>query len=185
MSNSSWYIWDARVRESTLKTTALEINKIPIIMHSTFKVIYLLYFADLVIINPITLFRIDLFEAAHGWRAREGGGHKKAPLPWNLSHISYKDETWDSYTLPKEDRKKVLNHVTYPLSSADISIFSLEISKICYIRKYKCRLHFGNFLIILIFFDSLKTFLINMVAILMVSAKLAAPAFLKERYSQI
>ena len=81
MSNSSWYIWDARVRESTLKTTALEINKIPIIMHSTFKVIYLLYFADLVIINPITLFRIDLFEAAHGWRAREGGVTKRPPFP--------------------------------------------------------------------------------------------------------
>ena len=29
------------------------------------------------------------------------------------------------------------------LSSADISLSSSEISKFCYIRKYKCRLHFG------------------------------------------
>ena len=41
---------------------------------------------------------MDLFEAAHGWGA-------KRPPPLNLSHISYKDETWHSYTLPKEDQK--------------------------------------------------------------------------------
>ena len=31
-----------------------------------------------------------------------------------------------------------------PLSSADISIDSLEISKFCYIKKYRHRLHFGT-----------------------------------------
>ena len=154
MSNSSWYIWDARVCESTLKTTALEISKIPIIMHSTFKVIYLLYFADLVIINPITLFRIGLFEAAHWWRARGGGVTKRPPFP-KICH-AYPTKMKLGTVIPylKKTEKKVLNHVTHPLSSADISIFSLEISKICYIRKHKCRLHFDNFLIILIFFDS-------------------------------
>ena len=55
--------------------------------------------------------------------------------PENLSHISYNDETWHNYTLPKEDPKKYMNHVTQPLSSADISIFSPEISKFFYIRK--------------------------------------------------
>ena len=31
--------------------------------------------------------------------------------------------------------QKNINHVTHPLSPADISIFSLEISKFCYIKK--------------------------------------------------
>ena len=30
------------------------------------------------------------------------GEAKNSPPPWNLSHISYNDETWHSYTLPKK-----------------------------------------------------------------------------------
>ena len=37
----------------------------------------------------------------------EGGGSKMAPLPKNLSHISYNNVTWHSYTLPKEDPKNI------------------------------------------------------------------------------
>ena len=37
--------------------------------------------------------------------SRIGGG--EAPLALNLSRISYKDETWHSYTLPKEDTKNI------------------------------------------------------------------------------
>ena len=33
--------------------------------------------------------------------------------------------------------QKHINLVTHPLSSADISIFLLEISKFCYIKKYR------------------------------------------------
>ena len=33
--------------------------------------------------------------------------------------------------------QKYVNHVTHPLSSADINIFSPEISKFCYIKKYR------------------------------------------------
>ena len=72
-----------------------------------------------------------------------------------------------------------MDHVTHLLSSADISIFSSEISKFCYIRKYRYRLHFRTyFLILLTFFESLKVFLINMVTILMMSSKLATPGLL-------
>ena len=42
---------------------------------------------------------MGFFSAAHGW-----GG---AFLEENLRHISYNDETWQSYTLPKEDPKNV------------------------------------------------------------------------------
>ena len=67
----------------------------------------------------LTLFKMGLFGAAHGWGW--GGGGKKAPPPppppppppqkgsppplQNMSHISCIDETWHSYTLPKEDPK--------------------------------------------------------------------------------
>ena len=33
-----------------------------------------------------------------------------------------------------------MSHVTHPLSCADISSFSSEIGKFCYIRKYRYRL---------------------------------------------
>ena len=39
----------------------------------------------------LTLFRMGIFGAAHR----------------NLSHISYNDETWHGYTLPKEDPKNI------------------------------------------------------------------------------
>ena len=71
---------------------------------------------------------MGFFGAAHGRGAK------------NLSHISYNDETWHSYTLPKESPKKYMNHVAHLLSFADISIFSTEISKFCYIKKYRYRL---------------------------------------------
>ena len=63
-----------------------------------------------------------------------GGGGKNTPQ--NLSHISCKNETWDNYTLTKEDPKN-----THTLSSAEISIFSQEISTFCYIKKYRYRLY--------------------------------------------
>ena len=31
----------------------------------------------------------------------------KMPSPQTLSHISYNDETWHSYTLPKQDPKNI------------------------------------------------------------------------------
>ena len=76
--------------------------------------------------------------------------------------------------------KKYMNHVTHPLGSADISIFSPKITKFCYIKKYRYRLHFdAQFLIFLTFIESLKIVLINVVTILMMSAKMATPAFRK------
>ena len=73
-----------------------------------------------------------------------------------------------------------MNHMTEPLCSADISNFSLENSKFCYIKKYRYRLHFDTqFLILLSFIESLKIFLINMVTILMMSAKMATPGLRK------
>ena len=53
----------------------------------------------------LTLLTMGLFfEAAHGlW------GTKRLPS-LNMSYISYNDDTWYSYTLPKENRKNI--HIT-------------------------------------------------------------------------
>ena len=65
------------------------------------------------------------------------------------------------------------------LDFADIHI-SLEISNFCYIEKYKYRFHFNTkFVILLTLFESLNVVLINNVAILMMSAKLATLGLLK------
>ena len=72
--------------------------------------------------------------------------------------------------------------MTQSLISADINIFSPEISSFCYIKKCRYRLHFNKqFLIPLTFFESVKVALTNMVAILMMLAKLATLGLLKTK----
>ena len=61
----------------------------------------------------LTLFRMGVFGAAHGW----GGAPSLKPVThilqwWNLSQLH----------LPKEDPKN-MNHVTHPLSSATSAFF--------------------------------------------------------------
>ena len=73
-----------------------------------------------------------------------------------------------------------MNRVTQPPTSAGIRIFSPEISKFCYIKKYRYELHFSTkFLILLAFLESLKIFVINLVIIFMMPAKKATPGLLK------
>ena len=92
----------------------------------------------------LTLFSIGIFLAAYGWwwEGGGGGGGQKG-LHLNLSHISNNYEFWHRYTLPKEESKNIWL-TWHPLSSADISIFSPEIRKFCYIREYRYILHFDT-----------------------------------------
>ena len=77
---------------------------------------------------------------AYGW-----GEVQKAPPPLlKICHTYPTMRKLGSYTLPKEDPKKYINHVTHHLSSADISIFSPEIIKFCFIKKYRYRLYFDT-----------------------------------------
>ena len=63
---------------------------------------------------------------------------------------------------------------------ANVSNFSPEISKFCYIKKYMYRLHFGTkFLNILAFLESSGTFLIKKVTSLMMPAKIVTPGPVK------
>ena len=50
-----------------------------------------------------------------------------------------------------------MNHVRHHLRSADISIFSTDIGKFSYIKKYRYRLHYDiKLLIFKILFESIK-----------------------------
>ena len=90
----------------------------------------------------------------------------RRPPPSIVLNISYNDQTWMSYTLV--DPKNKRNH---PLSSADINIFSPEIRKCCYINVAISYIYLvlNSFN----FFWVFKIYLINMVTILMMSAKMA------------
>ena len=73
-----------------------------------------------------------------------------------------------------------MNHMIHPLGSADISIVFPEISKFCYIKKYRYRFHLDTlFLILLTFLESLRIALISMVTILMMTAKMATSGLLR------
>ena len=75
----------------------------------------------------LTIFRMGIFGAARGWAL------KKASL-LKICHAYPTMMKLGSYTLPKKDQKKYMNHVMHYLSSADISIFSPEISNFCCIK---------------------------------------------------
>ena len=82
---------------------------------------------------------MELFGTTRGMEG--GGGAKRALLP-NICH------TYP--TVMKLGTVIVhVNHVTNPFISADISIFSSEISKFCYIREFRYRLRFGKQILIL------------------------------------
>ena len=78
------------------------------------------------------------------------------------------------FNLTLRRSKKYINHVTHTISSADISIFSPEISNFCYTKKYRYRFYFNTkFLDIWNFFESLKFVCTTPRVILMMPAKLA------------
>ena len=80
-----------------------------------------------------------LFAAAHGW-----GGAKKLPSLPKICHI-YSTMMKLGAVIPylKKIQQTYKSHDT-PLSSADISNYSPEISNFCYIKKHGYRLHFNT-----------------------------------------
>ena len=83
----------------------------------------------------LTLFRMGIFGAAHGW-----GVCKKVPFP----KICHTYPTMLKLDIPKEDPKIIWIRWHTLLSSAGISIFSPGINNFCYIKKYRYKLHFGT-----------------------------------------
>ena len=106
--------------------------------------------------KTLKLFRMGLFlEAYVGRREWEG---KKTLHSQNLSHIPQWRSLAQLY-LTWRRSKKYINHVTHLLSSASISIFSLEISNFHYTRKHRYTPNFNTwFLILFTFLRLLKVF---------------------------
>ena len=115
-------------------------------------------------------------------------GGKKAPLP-KICH-TYPTMIKLTTLIPYLKKiQKIYKSCDTPLEFCWHQHFLTEISKFCYIKKYRYRLYFDTswnyssmdalFLILLTFFESWKKFLINMVTILMMSAKVATPGLLK------
>ena len=74
-----------------------------------------------------------------------GGGGGGENSPRSLKSVTHILQRWNVAVIPYlKKTQKIYESRDTPLSSADISIFSWEISKFCYIRKYKYRLHFSN-----------------------------------------
>ena len=76
-----------------------------------------------ILLQVLTPFRMGLFGAAHRWGVGGGGEGKKPSVThflhwWNLAQLY----------LTSRRSKLYINHVTHPLSSANISIFSAKIS---------------------------------------------------------
>ena len=107
------------------------------------------------------------------------GGGKKAPL----SRICHKYPTMMKLGTLIPNLKKVQkiykSRVT-PLEFCWYQHFLPEIRKFCHIKKYIYRFYFDTlFLVILTFCESWKIFLINMVAISMMSTKMATLGLFK------
>ena len=77
---------------------------------------------------------------------------------------------------------KKIQKIYESLGSADIGSFSPEISKFGYIKKYRYRFYSDLlFITFLNFLESLKILLINMVTVLIMSAKMVVPDLLKTK----
>ena len=109
-----------------------------------------------------------LLGAAH----RCGGGKK--------SHISYKDETWHTYTLTKEDQKNIYKSDDILLAFCWHQHFLPGNQQILLYKEIKIKIVFWFIISSSFnFFKSLQIFLINVVTILMMPAKMATLGLLK------
>ena len=107
---------------------------------------------------------------------RGGGGQKDPTLP-KICHTYPTMMKLDSYTLPIDDAENI--RITWQSPWVLLtSAFLPKISKFCYIKKYWYRLHFDTLFPILLTVLEIF-FLISLVKILMMSAKMATPSLLE------
>ena len=83
-----------------------------------------LYFCSTKYMDSLTLtiFKMGFSGAAHGW-----GWGQKGPL--SLKSVTYPTMMKPCTVMPYQKKIQKLYHVTQPMSPADISSFSLKISK--------------------------------------------------------
>ena len=76
---------------------------------------------------------MDFFGVVHNWEGWWGGGAKMPPLPKICQTYPTMMKLGTAIPYLKKIQK---------MCSADVSIFSPESSKFCYLNKYRYRLHF-------------------------------------------
>ena len=125
------------------------------------------------------MFKVNPIKDGHFRGCSQMGGQKALTL-LHLSHISYNDVDWYIYTLPKEDQKntKITWHTPwFLLTSAFFHqksgnfVISTNTDKDCILAQ--------NLSLFLNSLESWKIFLINLVIILMMSAKMVTPGLFK------
>ena len=123
---------------------------------------------DVISLNPI---QDGLFWGCSRMGEDGGGGWQKGPP---LPKICYTFPTMMKLGTLIPYLEKIEN-----IYKSRDTPFLLEISKFCYVKKYRYRLYFDTLFWYIIsnsltFFEFWKIFLINMLAVLMMSAKMAA-----------
>ena len=97
----------------------------------------------------------------------------------HLSHISYNDETWHSYTLPKEDPKNIWTTWNTPDFWWSQHFFTGSQQILLY-QEIQIKIAFWYIIFNSFDFSSVfKSFLINFIIILMMSARMATLNLLK------
>ena len=123
---------------------------------------------------------VPQFRWAFSGPLTDGGAKSPSPPLRKISHIYLTMMKLATVTTYLKKIQKVYESRDIPLAFHWHQQFSTEISKACYIKKYRYRLHFDIwFLILLNFLECLKIFLINMVTILTMSARMSTLAILR------
>ena len=91
--------------------------------------------------NYINHIQDGLFRGCSRMRGGRGGAKRPPPLP-KICHTYLTMMKLGTVMSYSKKIQKINKSRDTPLSSADISSFSLEISKFCYIKKYRYRLYF-------------------------------------------
>ena len=89
-------------------------------------------------LSQITLFRVGLFGGC-SWM-----GMQKDSSLLKICHTYPTMKKFGTVMLYLRKIQKYINQVTHSLISTDVSIYLLEISNFCYIKKYRYRLHFDK-----------------------------------------
>ena len=121
--------------------------------------------------SPLTLFRMGLFGAAHGW------GVKRLPLS-KICHTYPKIMKLGTVIPYLKKTQKIYESHNTSLEFCLHQHFSIKNQQFLLYQKIQIQTALW-YIILLTFFESLKIFLTNMVTILMMSAKLATPSLLK------
>ena len=106
---------------------------------------YLKSYKNSVNISQSTAFLNTIMDGLFRACSQMGGGGAKRPLLLSKICQTYPAMMKLGTVIPYPKKtQKYMNHVTHPLNFGDIRIFSPEISKFCYIKKYRYRFYFDT-----------------------------------------